>query len=106
MLFHMAKVIGLDHIAVYISHMEEGKRFFMEGLGMEEEGDYGDEYFMKAGKQIFALFQGNNTTQTVNHIALNVDDKEGIKMRLEELGYKIYKGDMVDGPDGIRIQLV
>ncbi|MFN7160714.1 MAG: VOC family protein [Candidatus Gracilibacteria bacterium] len=102
----MSKVTGIDHIAVYVSHMAEGKKFFIEGLGLEEKGDYGDEYFMSAGTQVFALFSGDNTTQTINHIALNVDDIEGIKLRLENMGYKIYKGDMVDGPDGIRIQLV
>ncbi len=102
----MSKVTGIDHIAIYVSHLDEAKKFFLEGLGMEEYGDYGDEYFMKAGNQVFALFQGDNTTQTINHIALDVDDFDAMKKHLEEMGYEIYKNDMVDGPDGIRIQLV
>lgn len=102
----MAKATGIDHIAIYFSDIEKAKKFFLDGLGLTKHGDYGDEFFMKAGNQILAIFQGNNKNQTINHLALKVDDFNGVKQRLEKLGYKIYKGDMVDGPDGIRIQLV
>lgn len=61
---------------------------------------------MKIGDQILAIFQGDNKKQTINHLAIKVDNFEEIKKRLEKSGYKIYKNDMVDGPDGIRIQLV
>jgi len=102
----MAKAIGIDHLAIYFSDLEKAKKFFLEGLGLTEHGDYGDEFFMKAGNQIIAVFQGKNKTQTINHLALKVDNFYEIKKRLEKLGYKIYKKDMVDGPDGIRIQLI
>lgn len=102
----MPRTTGIDHIAIYVSHLEEAKRFFLEGLGMTVHSDYGDEFFMKAGEQIFALFAGDCAHQSVNHIALNIDDLDAMKSHLEALGYPIYKGDMVDGPDGIRIQLV
>jgi lactoylglutathione lyase len=102
----MAKAIGIDHIAIYVSNLPQAKEFFLRGLGLSEHGDYGDEFFMKCGNQIVAVFHGSNTMQTINHLALNVDDLRGVKERLEKLGYDIYKGDMVNGPDGIRIQLV
>jgi len=102
----MARAIGIDHIAIYLSNIVEAKKFFMDGLGLTADSDYGDEFFMKCGNQILALFQGENKTQTINHLALKVDNFEGIKKRLEKLGYNIYKNDMVDGPDGIRIQLI
>lgn len=102
----MAKAIGIDHIAIYFSDLEKAKKFFLEGLGLTPHGDYGDEYFMKVGGQILAIFEGKNKTQTINHLALKVDNFPEITKRLEGLGYKIYKKDMVDGPDGIRIQLI
>ena len=86
--------------------MDEAKEFFINGLGLTELSDYGEEYFMQAGKQTIALFLGKNEEQTINHLALNVDNFEEISKRLESRGYKIYKGDMVDGPDGIRVQLI
>lgn len=102
----MAKAIAIDHLAIYFSDIEEAKKFFLDGLGLEAESDYGNEFFMKIGNQTIAIFQGENKSQTINHLALKVDDFERIKSRLEKAGYKIYKKDMVDGPDGIRIQLV
>jgi len=102
----MAKATGIDHLAIYFSDMEKAKEFFLDGLGLTPHGDYGDEFFMKIGNQILAIFHGENKNQTINHLALKVDNFQEIKLRLEKLGYKIYKKDMVDGPDGIRIQLV
>ncbi|SRR3989344_3784164 len=102
----MPKAIAIDHVAIYFSDMKVAKKFFVEGLGLKPAGDYGDEFFMDIGDQKLAIFKGDNKNQTVNHLALKVDDFEGVKKRLEKLGYKIYKKDMVDGPDGIRIQLV
>ncbi len=102
----MTKAIGIDHIAIYFSDMEKAKSFFLDGLGLIPHGDSGDEFFMKVGNQIIAVFQGDNKKQTINHLALKVDNFNEIKKKLEKLGYKIYKGDMVDGPNGIRIQLI
>jgi catechol 2,3-dioxygenase-like lactoylglutathione lyase family enzyme len=102
----MAKAIGIDHIAIYVSDMTEAKKFFLQGLGLEPHGEYGDEFFMKIGDQIIAIFQGSNSTQTINHLALKVDNFDEIKERLKDQEYNMYQGDMVNGPDGIRIQLV
>jgi catechol 2,3-dioxygenase-like lactoylglutathione lyase family enzyme len=102
----MAKAIEIDHIAIYFSDIEEAKTFFIKGLGLEPHSEYQDEFFMKIGNQIIAIFKGENEIQTINHLALKVDNFEEIKTRLEKLGYSIYKNDMVDGPNGIRIQLI
>ena len=102
----MTRAIGIDYIAIYFSDVEKAKEFFLDGFGLEVQNDYGDEFFMKIGNQILAIFQGNNKNQTINHLALKVDNFEEVKKRLEKLGYKIYKNDMVDGPDGIRIRLI
>ncbi len=58
---------------------------------------------MKAGNQIIAVFQGNNKTQTINHLALKVDNFQEIKKNLEKLGYKIYKKEKV-APSGLSFQ--
>lgn len=102
----MAKAIGIDHMAIYVSDMEAAKKFFVEGLGLIPDGDYGDEFFMKIGKQKIAVFQGDNEDQTINHLAVNVDNFEEIMARLQKMGYRKRKRDGIDGPNGIRIQLV
>jgi hypothetical protein len=61
---------------------------------------------MNAGTQKIALFQGTNNSQTINHLAFKVDSFEDIKQRLKKLGYRFYQPDSVEGPDGLRIQLV
>jgi catechol 2,3-dioxygenase-like lactoylglutathione lyase family enzyme len=102
----MPKAIGIDHIAVYVSRMEDAKKFFVEGLGLSPDGDYGDEYFMLAGSQRVAIFQGTNKDQTINHLAFKVDNIEEVTQRLKKLGYHFYQSDCVEGPNGLRIQLV
>lgn len=102
----MAKALSIDHLAIYFSDLKEARRFFVEGLGLELTNDYGGEIFLKIGDQQLALFKGTLKEQSINHLALSVDDFEGTKKRLEDLDYRIYKQDMVDGPNGIRIQLV
>lgn len=101
----MPKAIGIDHIAIYVEDMEASKKFFMEGLGLTPKMEYGDEFFMNIGDQIIAVFQGENQKQ-INHLALKVDDFEGMKEHLDNMGYKVYDGDMVDDSNGIRVQLI
>lgn len=102
----MAKATGIDHVVIYVSDMEAVKKFFLEGLGLVPAGDYEDEFFMDIGKQKIAIFQGENKTQTVDHLAVNVDDFEGVKKWIEKLGFKFDKHDSVVGPNGIRVQLI
>ncbi len=101
----MAKAIGIDHIAVYVSDMKAATAFFL-ALGLDVDAEYQDEIFFSVGDQKLAIFKGTNKQQTINHLALKVDDAVAIKKQMEKLGYKIYKHDMVDGPDGVRIQLI
>ncbi len=108
----MAKVIGFDHLAVSVSDMDECKKFFVEGLGLKKKADYGNEFFMELpDSRTIALFKGKNEKSTIHHLALKVDDLNGIKKKLKKLGYRLYKGtvtptDMVEGPNGLIIELV
>ncbi len=99
----MSNILAIDHLALYFFNLENARKFFIDGLGLKLEHDYGDEIFLSAG---VALFKGNPGGQSVNHLALKVKNFTKIKNQLESLGYHIYKEDMVDGPEGIRIQLV
>ena len=101
----MANVLGIDHIAVYVSDMKAATKFFLD-LGLKVDAEYKDEIFFSVGDQKLAIFKGTNTTQTINHLALKVDDFEGMKKQMQSKGHKVYKHDMVDGPDGLRLQLV
>ena len=101
----MKKIVGIDHIAIEVSNLKVATEF-LKDLGLQIELDLGAEIFFKVGNQKLALFQAKNTTQTINHIALRVENFKGIKKELEKKGYTIYKGDMINGPDGIRIQLI
>ena len=102
----MAKAIGIDHIAIYFSNLENAKEFFTKCFGMKVKYEYKGEIFLDVGEQVLGLFEGNRKEHSIHHLALKVDNFEEIKKKLKTKGYKIYKEDMVDGPEGIRIQIV
>lgn len=102
----MAKATEIDHIAIYFSNIEKAKEFFTECFGMKVKYEFTGEIFLEVGKQVLGLFEGKIKEQSINHLALKVDNFEEIKQRLEKKGYRIYKTDMVDGPEGIRIQII
>ena len=102
----MTKATGIDHIAIYFSNIEKAKEFFTECFDLKVKYEFPGKTFLEVGEQVLGLFQGKIKEQSINHLALKVDNFKEIKKRLEKNGYKIYKGDMVDGPEGLRIQII
>ncbi len=102
----MAKATGIDHIAIYFSDIKKAKEFFVECFGMKVKYEFTGEIFLQVGEQVLALFKGKVKEQSINHLALKVDNFEEVKKQLEKKGHKIYKGDMVNGPEGLRIQII
>ena len=102
----MTKAVGIDHIAIYFSNIEKAKDFFTECFGLKVKYEFPGEIFLEVGQQVIGLFEGKVKAQSINHLALKVNNFEEIKKKLESKGYKIYKGDMVDGPEGLRIQII
>ena len=102
----MPKATGIDHIVVETSNIKELKKFFIDVLGLKSYKDYGDEIFLKCGKQLFVIFKSKSKQAKLNHIAFKVDDFNKMKTKLKKLGYKLNKWDLFYGPGGIRVQVV
>jgi catechol 2,3-dioxygenase-like lactoylglutathione lyase family enzyme len=102
----MAKITGIDHLAIESSSLKELRRFFVNILGMKVYKDYGDEVFFKIGSQLFAIFKSKSKKAKLNHIAFKSDNPKKLKSKLKKLGYKLHKWDIIHGPKGVRIQVV
>lgn len=102
----MPKSTGIDHVVFETSNTKELKRFFINVLGLKEYKNYGDEIFLKTGKQLLAIFKSKNKLVKLNHIAFKVDNFKKMKLKLKKLGYKLDKWDCFYGPGKIRVQVV
>ena len=101
----MPRACAIDHIALVFSDLKKAEQFFVKGLGLTVSQGYPEEIFMNIGQQKIALFHGKPEGQNLHHLGLLIDDYKAVTERLQVLGY-IVKGDMVEGPEGIRVQLV
>ena len=95
----MAKMEGLAHIGVFITDIERSKKFYEDVLdfetiwecGVEEkDGTVTNVAFVKNGSLVLELVRTANPQKRqdgwVDHIALAVEDIEGIQKILEERG--------------------
>ena len=101
----MPKSTGIDHVVLETSNTKELKKFFINVLGLKSYKDYGDEIFLKCGKQKLAIFKSKSKTTKLNHIAFKVTNLNKMKAKLKKLGYKLDKWDSFRGPGGIRVQM-
>lgn len=99
----------IDHIGLHISDLEKALRFYEETLGLRLHK------LMRIGEAEIAFLHLNGTYLELvhrpgspegpprgrwSHIALHVDDFDGLVQRLEEEGLELRRLTL---PDGIRI---
>ena len=115
----MIEAIGIDHIVLHVSDVEQAKKFYTDVLGMSVYRQNERQVFLHAGTQGVALFrkQGDSPLSTgndMNHLALNVAEGtyETLKANLETAGVKVSGRPGEDhciyfqDPDGHRLQLM
>lgn len=121
---------GFDHIALEVTDLEEGIRFFGDTLGFKERFRMSFDDFeivmFKAGKIDLEMWQRKRAeaeaqedpaaSATVHHLAFAVKDLDRALNGIRALGIPVLAGAyaptrgireaIIEGPDGLRVQLV
>lgn len=110
----------LAHVCIYSADLEETARFYFEALDLEKGFEFIKDgelfgYYIKLGSNTFIeVFKGDpGEIGNINHMAIQVDDIDGVIARVKEHGYEIGEKSLgadhswqawVNDPDGIRIE--
>ena len=111
----MPKLVGINHIALEVGDLDEALAFWESVFGpLELRGRIPGMSFLDMGDQFIALSEGRSQpADEERHFGLVVDDKEGVRERLQELGVitssrAVMSGTSLDfrDPWGNQIQVV
>ena len=104
----MARLVGMNHIAVEVGDVEEAVAFFERIFDdVKLRGRSAGIAFVDMGDQFLALAKGvTHAPDRERHIGLVVDDLEATMRRLREAGVEILGSHDFRDPWGNRYQLV
>jgi len=107
----MARLIGINHVALEVGSIDEALAFFESVFGpLELRGRLRTMAFVDLGDQFLALAETDIRAGSVEHrhVGLVVDDKEAVRARLAELGIETIPGRGLDflDPWGNRLEVV
>ena len=104
-----ARAVGLNHIALEVSDIEEALAFYGRLFEFTLRGKSENAAFIDLGDQFIALQKGRKQpTDDGRHFGLVVDDKEAVRQALAAAGVKVLPGRFLDflDPWGNRIEIV
>ena len=106
----LARLIGLNHIALEVGDIDEALAFWESIFGpLELRGRGKQMAFIDMGDQFIALAAGRTQPPDAHrHVGLVVDDKEAARRALQEAGVDVQPRGSVDfrDPWGNHIQVV
>ena len=105
----LARLVGLNHIALEVGNVEEALEFYGRIFDFELRGRGGRMAFIDMGDQFIALASGRTQPPDAHrHVGLVVDDKEATRQALQEAGVDVQPSGSVDfrDPWGNHIQVV
>ena len=104
----MARLVGINHIAVEVGDVEEAVAFFERIFDdVKLRGRSAGMAFVDMGDQFLALAKGvTHVADRERHIGLVVDDLEEAVQRLRQAGVEILGSHDFRDPWGNRYQLV
>jgi catechol 2,3-dioxygenase-like lactoylglutathione lyase family enzyme len=104
----MARLVGINHIAVEVGDVEEAVAFFERVFDdVKLRGRSAGMSFVDMGDQFIALAKGvTHVADRERHIGLVVDDLEETVKRLRQAGVEIIGSHDFRDPWGNRYQLV
>lgn len=110
----------LAHICIHTADLDATSRFYFEGLDLERGYEFIKDgelfgYYIKLGHDTFIeVFKGEPSgAGNINHVAIQVDDMDGVIARLKTHGYEVgeksFGGDhawqaWTTDPNGVRIE--
>jgi len=103
------RLIGLNHVALEVGDVEEALEFYGRFFDFELRGRGAGMAFIDMGDQFLALSEPKAGPRDAHrHFGLVVDDREGLRARLEAEGVEIVTEGRLDflDPWGNRIEVV
>jgi catechol 2,3-dioxygenase-like lactoylglutathione lyase family enzyme len=106
----MARLIGINHVALEVSDVEEALAWYGRFFEFELRGRAGARMaFVDMGDQFIALAAGRTQpADQARHFGLVVDDKEGVRAALSQAGVDVQASGSLDflDPWGNHLQIV
>jgi catechol 2,3-dioxygenase-like lactoylglutathione lyase family enzyme len=104
------RLLGINHVALEVGNIDEALAFYARFFDFELRGRHGDQMaFIDLGDQFLALIAGRKQpTDDGRHFGLVVDDREGLRARLEAAGVAFVDDKRFDflDPWGNRFEIV
>lgn len=105
----MARLIGINHVALEVGNIEEALEFYGRFFEVRLRGVAPGMAFIDMGDQFLALSEGRRqAADDGRHFGLVVDDKEAVRAALTQAGVDILPGRRLDfhDPWGNRVEIV
>jgi catechol-2,3-dioxygenase len=106
----MARLVGINHIALEVGDIEEALAWYGRFFEFTLRGRHGDRMaFIDMGDQFIALSAGRRQPADASrHFGLVVDDKEGVRAALAADGIEVQRTGSLDFDDpwGNHVQVV
>ena len=103
------RLIGINHVALEVGSIDEALAFYGRFFAFELRGRREDMAFLDMGDQFLALSAPRTQPPDDHrHFGLVVDDREGLRARLEAAGVPLVGGRRLDflDPWGNRVEVV
>ena len=102
-------LIGINHVALEVGDLDAALDFYGKFFRFELRGRSDHGAFLDMGDQFLALMKVDETTRDeTRHFGLVVDDREGLRERLDAAGVEIVSEKRLDflDPWGNRVEIV
>ena len=103
------KLVGINHVALEVGDIEEALDFYGQWFDFELRGRGEGSAFLDMGDQFLALMEVDEiATDNHRHFGLVVDDREGLRSRMEAAGITFVSEKRFDflDPWGNRVEVV
>lgn len=103
------KLVGINHVALEVGDIEAALAFYGQWFAFELRGRGEGAAFLDMGDQFLALMEVEEiTTDNLRHFGLVVDDREGLRARMEAAGITFVSDKRFDflDPWGNRVEVV
>ena len=103
------RLIGINHVALEVGDIDEALEFYGRFFRFELRGRSDSMAFIDMGDQFLALSKGRSQgPDTARHFGLVVDDRDGLRARLEAAGVELTSEKRLDflDPWGNQIEVV
>ncbi len=102
-----ARAVGINHVALKVGDLEQALEFYGRVFAVELRGRAQGMAFLDLGDQFLALSEGRRQgPDDGRHFGLVVEDREAVRMALEEAGIEA-EGDLrVRDPWGNVLEIV